>query len=198
MANYGLVKIRQQLHCKQIQLAAFFNISRQTLAYVEKESRDLSMDTIKEVHAIQQLLNARSEAGWTSPEIIKRVNEDKANAAHGLIDHLAHTRHLWQKSMMELDKMKMEFDTTVNALHNLNYLKLKSHVLGEAKIFWIEEQIKFLKENLSVVGPSSQQLLEIKIETLKAEIKHVNALLGNGFDILLESFAVLDKYNNLK
>lgn len=195
MSSYGLIPLRQHLCCNQAQLAAFFQIRRQTIAHIEKETRHLNLDNVQLVSEMLTMINDRVVTKWTSPNVQKQMNDDVQSARDLLLIQLAETRHNWQKTMLQLEKMKLTYDKTLTGIHNMNFIQQKTKPLKPIQMKWLSERIVALKTSLDAVNIRQQQLLEIRIQSLMAEINHINNLLGNSFDILVESYEILDKYS---
>lgn len=192
MADFGINSIKKELFCKQIDIANFLTVQRQLIGHVEKNSRTLEMESINTIAALHNSIDARKKANWKAPEIDRLIAKEKSSADEGLDDMLAKTRHLWQKHRLQLDHMKAEYNDRINALHQLHFMKVKEDFWTDDQKSWIDKQIATNKDKIAGCGIKAQRDLELQVAMFSAKIEELNKIIGNKFDILLETLNVLD------
>jgi transcriptional regulator with XRE-family HTH domain len=191
MANHGILTLRRELGCRQSEMAEFLKISKQLLAHVEKDSRVLDMETIHLVAKMHNLITDRLKSNWMSPEISRIMAQDKAAVEKKLPVLLGDARHLLQKNRMLLDKMKEEYPASLNSLNNLLYFKNLGESWSAHQSEWIDANIKSIRKKINECNAEAQQVIEFEIQSLANRIETIDKMIGNKFDVSLETLNIL-------
>ncbi len=195
MPNYGLTNLRELFNCKKIELAQFLGLPRSLITKVEHEERRLKMDTVNFVVAIQHAIEQGKENKSINNDVDKLIQDDVKASQEKLNHQLSDARHAWHKCLLALSNMKTDFVKSAAALRHLQSTLKLTPGLSASHKDWLLTKIKLEKQKFVVNGLCAQNNLEAEARSLEARIAKINELLNTDFDILVESYTLLEKFS---
>jgi transcriptional regulator with XRE-family HTH domain len=188
-----LKEIREKLNVSQAQLAHLINVQRTALAQDEIDYRSIGANAKLRLAPILIALS-NLDKSIEKPDRFKKWQATQGQSmSKGLDHHYENCRTSWHKNQLKLNKMRMEEKRSMRALEHLYGILQYADKLTTAQKTWINFQIDTETQNIQLCGKLQQQILEIKIAGIAAEIEQHKKMRDADFDIIHESVKLLTK-----